>query len=97
MIIGILQQRDVPFKNILIMEDVIRNGKNIDKEDYMQIFRFIFFQSEFLWTVENLQEFVMEEVALPSSHAAVVFRTNPACNFACSQTAKNSLPFGLRS
>ena len=30
----------------------------------------------------------MEEIALPSSHALVLFLTNP-CNFARFQTAKN--------
>ena len=36
------------------------------------------------------------EVALPSSHAPVVFHTNP-CNFASFQAAIKSLPFGVRA
>lgn len=45
--------------------------------------------------VYTLKEgFVWEEDALPSSHAPVVFHTNP-CNFASFQAAIKSLPFGL--
>ena len=44
----------------------------------------------------KLEGIVWEEDALPSSHAPVVFRTNP-CNFASFQAAIKSLPFGLRA
>ena len=44
----------------------------------------------------KLEGFVWEEDALPSSHAPVVFHTNP-CNFASFQAAIKSLPFGLRA
>jgi len=45
---------------------------------------------------QKLEGFVREENALPSSHAPVVFHTNP-CNFASFKTAIKSLPFGLRA
>ena len=44
---------------------------------------------------QKLEGFVWEEDALPSSHAPVVFLTNP-CNFACFKAAIKSLPFSLR-
>ena len=44
----------------------------------------------------KLEGFVWEEDALPSSHAPVVFHTNP-CNFASFQAAIKSLSLGLRA